>query len=223
MSSASTKAAAAAAAASAVLLLVVWSARRQRSKDATASTAAGTAAKDDAKDDANKDESPESWLLEVRAELYESVLPFWMKHSFDAQHGGFVSCLGRDGAPYDGKKYTWLNGRAVWMTAEMARCRSAAELDARSKGVLSRSSLVQASKATAEFLLANAVRPSDGQLWFCLTKEGAALHLERKPFSALFTCQGLGALSEVCRADGDEDASARYFAEALKLLDRCLG
>jgi len=219
MSSACTKAAAAAAAASTLLLLFVWSARRQRSKDSTASTAAGTAAKDDA----NKDESPESWLLEVRAELYESVLPFWMKHSFDAEYGGFVSCLGRDGVPYDGKKYTWLNGRAIWMTAEMARCRSAAELDARSKGAISRSGLVDASKATAEFLLAHAVRPSDGQLWFCLTKEGAALHLERKPFSALFTCQGLGALSEVCRADGDEDASSRYFGEALKLLDRCLG
>ena len=63
------------------------------------------------------------------------------------------------------------------------------------------------------------------------------MHHERKPFAAMFTCQGLGALSGALRrrggdaaARGDDDAAraddvaaVRYAGEARDLLDRILG
>ena len=36
-----------------------------------------------------------------RRELLESVIPFWMRHSLDSEHGGYFSCLDRDGSIYD--------------------------------------------------------------------------------------------------------------------------
>ena len=169
-----------------------------------------------------KTKSPSEWLSEVQEELYESVLPFWMSHSYDNVLGGFVSCVGRDGTPYGTDKYTWLNGRAVWMTAEIARHKSEAEIHSLSGGRLSRNSLLGASIKTADFLLRHAVRP-DGQLWFCLTGDGLPVHLERKPFSAMFTCQGLGCLAEVLSQDSSTSSQAEKYAnEARAMLDQIL-
>ena len=44
-------------------------------------------------------------------ELFQNVLPFWVKHSHDQKHGGFYSCLDQDGTVYDTRKYVWLQGR----------------------------------------------------------------------------------------------------------------
>lgn len=35
------------------------------------------------------------------AELTENVVPFWVEHSIDHECGGFISCLNRDGTPFD--------------------------------------------------------------------------------------------------------------------------
>jgi N-acylglucosamine 2-epimerase len=87
------------------------------------------------------------------------VLPFWLNHSFDELHGGFLSCVGRSGELYGTDKYTWLNGRAVWMTAEVCRVKSDQDLQRLSKGRLSHSKLLECSTKTADFLLKHAVSP----------------------------------------------------------------
>jgi N-acylglucosamine 2-epimerase len=33
--------------------------------------------------------------------LLEDTLPFWIRHSVDREHGGFMMCLGRDGTVID--------------------------------------------------------------------------------------------------------------------------
>lgn len=48
-------------------------------------------------------------------ELLNSVIPFWLEHSQDKEHGGYFSCLNRDGSVYDTDKFIWLQGREVWM------------------------------------------------------------------------------------------------------------
>lgn len=40
-----------------------------------------------------------------RAHLLDSIIPFWMKHSVDAEYGGFFTCLERDGTVFDTRKY----------------------------------------------------------------------------------------------------------------------
>lgn len=48
-------------------------------------------------------------------ELLNNVLPFWLNNSIDREHGGYFTCLTRDGVVFDTDKFIWLQGREVWM------------------------------------------------------------------------------------------------------------
>ena len=54
-----------------------------------------------------------------RTELLDRVIPFWLSHSLDREHGGYFTCLTREGNVYDTRKYLWLQGRAVWMFSKL--------------------------------------------------------------------------------------------------------
>lgn len=47
--------------------------------------------------------------------LLENVIPFWLSHGFDAEFGGLMSCLDRDGSVLDTDKSIWAQGRTSWM------------------------------------------------------------------------------------------------------------
>jgi N-acylglucosamine 2-epimerase len=49
-----------------------------------------------------------------KKELLENVMPFWLSNSKDPVHGGYFTCLNRDGSVYDTDKFMWLQGREVW-------------------------------------------------------------------------------------------------------------
>ena len=40
-----------------------------------------------------------------RDELTTSILPFWLQHSPDRQHGGYYTCLTRDGKVFDNDQF----------------------------------------------------------------------------------------------------------------------
>lgn len=48
-------------------------------------------------------------------ELFENVIPFWMRHSKDETFGGYFTCLDRQGRVFDTDKFIWLQGRQVWL------------------------------------------------------------------------------------------------------------
>ncbi|RZL98608.1 MAG: AGE family epimerase/isomerase, partial [Pedobacter sp.] len=52
-------------------------------------------------------------------ELLNNIIPFWLKHSKDDEHGGYFSCLDRQGKVFDTDKFMWLQGREVWMFATL--------------------------------------------------------------------------------------------------------
>jgi len=60
-----------------------------------------------------------TYATRYREELIGRVIPFWMNHSLDQEHGGYFTCLTREGAVYDSRKYVWLQGRAVWMLSKL--------------------------------------------------------------------------------------------------------
>ncbi len=125
-------------------------------------------------------------------DLFESVIPFWMRHSIDREHGGFFTCLDRDGSIYDTRKYMWLNGRQVWTL-----CKLYNEAEPRQQW------LDAASRAVA-FLRKHA-RDEQGRCYFSLTREGLPAAYQRKPYGAVFLAIGL---HEYAKASGDETARA---------------
>jgi N-acylglucosamine 2-epimerase len=50
-----------------------------------------------------------------RVELFDKVLPFWLRHSPDKECGGYFTCLDRDGSVFDTDKFIWLQARQVWL------------------------------------------------------------------------------------------------------------
>ena len=53
--------------------------------------------------------------------LLGDVMPFWLRHGMDQEHGGILTSLNRDGSVMDTDKSIWFQGRAGWMWATLYR------------------------------------------------------------------------------------------------------
>uniref|UniRef100_A0A8C6RXS3 N-acylglucosamine 2-epimerase n=1 Tax=Nannospalax galili TaxID=1026970 RepID=A0A8C6RXS3_NANGA len=144
-----------------------------------------------------------AWKKRVGQEL-DSVVAFWMKHSHDLEHGGFFTCLGRDGQVYDRLKYVWLQGRQVWMYCRLYR----------NFERFHRTDLLDAAKAGGEFLLRYArVAPPSKKCAFVLTQDGCPVKVQRTIFSECFYTM---AMNELWRVTGE----MRYQNEAVEMMDQ---
>jgi N-acylglucosamine 2-epimerase len=178
----------------------------------------------------------EGWLGELRADLFGRTLPFWLTHSPDGEHGGFFNCLDSDGAVFDASKHVWLQGRQCWTLAKIANALGDSGLAARAAAVppprpptaaagrskaaatpvpMTRDGMVGAARRGVQFLRDFAVRRTDGQVYFSLSRDGGALAMQRKPFAATFLIM---ALTEVGAATGE----AELQGEARALLEEVL-
>ncbi|XP_021107967.1 N-alpha-acetyltransferase 10 isoform X2 [Heterocephalus glaber] len=148
-------------------------------------------------------EALQAWKERVAQEL-DRVVAFWTAHSHDREHGGFLTCLGRDGRVYDDLKYVWLQGRQVWMY-----CHLYSKFER-----FRRSELLDAAKAGGEFLLRCArVAPPEQKCAFALTRDGRPVKVQRTIFSECFYALAMDAL---WRVTGD----ARYQREATEMMDQ---
>lgn len=108
-----------------------------------------------------------------REHLSESVLPFWLNHTLDREHGGYFSCVDRRGQVYDPRKYTWMQGRAVWMFQTLY-----SNFDPREE-------YREAASLIFRFVDQYA-RQGEPRVWFSTSREGAPGYRQRKPYSAVF-------------------------------------
>ncbi|MDZ7636857.1 MAG: AGE family epimerase/isomerase [Bryobacterales bacterium] len=110
---------------------------------------------------------------QYRSNLLESVIPFWSRHSVDWQHGGYFTCLARDGSVYDPRKYIWLQGRQIWMYSRLYN-----QLEARQEWL-------DIATVGMDFLNRHA-RDPQGRYYFRVSREGQPSFFQRKPYSAVF-------------------------------------
>lgn len=179
-------------------------------------------------------ETVTKWIDELQADLYGRTLPFWLAHSVDTVDGGFFNCLDEDGSVTDTSKHIWLQGRQCWMWSKIANetsdeqlaqlgakygsapstykpCRSKVDV---APQPMTRQALIDGARKGVQFLRDHAVRKEDGKVYFCLTREGKAVMLQRKPFAATFMIM---ALNEVGKATGEQQlqAEARQMTETV--------
>ncbi len=142
----------------------------------------------------------QDYISRYHWDLTESVIPFWLSHSLDREHGGYFTCLDRDGTVYDTKKYMWLQGRAVWMFSRLYNEweRKQEYLDAATLGIN---------------FIRRYGRDPKGRFYFSLTREGQPFFYQRKPYSAVFCMLGL---LEYGRATGERT----YLDEAVEIFWR---
>jgi N-acylglucosamine 2-epimerase len=101
-----------------------------------------------------------------RAGLLENVIPFWMRHALDREHGGVYSCLDGDGAICGAGKAVWMQGRFVWMMATLV---NTAER---------RPEWLAAARSTLEFIERHCY-DADGRMFFRVTRQGQPLRKRR--------------------------------------------
>ncbi len=135
--------------------------------------------------------------------LVDDVAPFWLRHGLDREHGGFLTCLDRDGSVIDTDKSIWFQGRGAWMFATLFR------------DVEQRPEWLEAARNGLEFLRRHGARTEDGKLWFTVTRDGQPLRMRRyvysEAFAAIAAAAWFGATSEERAADD----ARRWFATYL--------
>lgn len=131
-----------------------------------------------------------------RRELLDDVIPFWMKHSLDIEHGGYLTCLDREGAVYGTDKSAWPQARQVWMLSKLYN------------QVEPRQEWLDAARLGADFLREHAF-DAEGRMYFALTRDGRPLYKPWGMFSETFAVIGF---AEYAKASGREE----YLALAQK-------
>ncbi len=133
-----------------------------------------------------------------RSTLLDDVMPFWLRHGMDREHGGIFTALDRDGTLLDSDKSVWFQGRAGWMFATLFNT-----LEARPEWL-------EAARSCVEFSRRHC-HSAGGKMWFTVTREGAPLRMRRYVFSESFAAISYAAFA---KATGEtraaEDALAAF-------------
>ena len=112
--------------------------------------------------------------MRYKAELFDSVIPFWEKYSLDTECGGYFTCLDRDGTVYDTDKFIWLRAREVWMFSHLYN------------RIEKRESWLELARLGAEFLKKHG-RDRDGNFYFSLARDGTPLTAPYNIYSDCFS------------------------------------
>lgn len=127
-------------------------------------------------------------IATYRDGLLNDTLPFWLQHSVDREYGGFMTSLNRDGTVVDTDKGVWQQGRFTWLLGELYN------------NVEPREEWLELAKRGARFLNEYCFDPSDGRMWFHVTREGTPIRKRRYAFSESFAAIAFG---ELAKATGD--------------------
>lgn len=139
-----------------------------------------------------------------RDALLLDVLPFWERHSPDLEHGGYFTCLARDGSIYDTDKFVWLQARQVWTFASLYN------------RLEKNPAWLALARSGAEFLRRHAM-DAGGRWYFSLTREGRPLV---QPCNLFSDCFGAIAFSQFALASGDESYATLARATFDQILHR---
>ncbi len=143
------------------------------------------------------------WRERYRDDLTENILPFWLRHGFDRENGGVLTCLDREGNLMDSTKSVWFQGRCAWTFA------------AAYNHVDPRPEYLEFAKSCIDFSDAHCYDPTDGRMYFEVTADGKPLRKRRYVFSE---CFAIIAKAEYSLATGER----RYAEEALALFKEVL-
>ena len=138
-----------------------------------------------------------------RRTLLEDVMPFWLRHGMDAEHGGIITSLDRDGSVIDTDKSVWFQGRAAWMFATLFNT------------VDRRPEWLETARSCVDFSRRHCYAP-DGKMWFTVTREGQPLRMRRYVYSESFAAIGNAAFAKAAGDARAADDAVKNFASYLR-------
>jgi len=147
---------------------------------------------------------------QYKSELLENVVPFWLNKSQDSKHGGYFTCLDRQGNVFDTDKFIWLQGRQVWLFSMLYNKveKNQEWLDCAIQG--------------AEFLKKYG-HDGDYNWYFSLTREGNPLVQPYNIFSYTFATMAFGQLSLATGSEEYAEIAKKTFNKILSKQDNPKG
>lgn len=125
-----------------------------------------------------------------RNHLVNDVMPFWIEHCIDTEHGGLNNCVDDDGTVRSTDKFIWSQGRALWTFSSLYN-----DFDHDPKWL-------KIADNIAAFLISNSPAP-DGPWPFKLHQDGTVAELPKSIYVDAFVAYGL---TEYARATGNPQA-----------------
>lgn len=143
-------------------------------------------------------------------QLNDNVIPFWLKHSKDSEHGGYFTCLDREGKVYDTDKFVWLQARQVWCFSMLYN------------QVQKKQEWLDFAIHGAEFLKRYGM-DNEGNWYFSLTREGLPLVQPYNIFSDCFATMAFGQLYKATAQQQYADIALRTFLNIVRRQDNPKG
>lgn len=147
--------------------------------------------------------------LRYQTELFNSVIPFWEKHSLDRESGGFFTCLDRKGAVYDTDKFIWLQARQSWMFSTFC-------LD-----VEPRKDWKEIAKHGVDFIAKYGHR--NGDYYFSVDKDGLPLIEPYNIFSDCFACMAYAAYYRISGEESSHHLAVETFRNIKRRMENPKG
>ena len=135
--------------------------------------------------------------------LLQDTLPFWERHAVDREHGGFLTCLDRDGSVVDTDKGIWQQARFTWLLATLVH------------RVEPRESWRELAAHGIDFLRRHAFAP-DGRMLFHVTRDGRPLRRRPYVFSEAFGAIAFAAWARISGDAAAADTARRLFELVLE-------
>ncbi len=145
------------------------------------------------------------WGECYREDLVQNIMPFWMEHGVDHEHGGVYTCVDRDGTLMDTTKSVWFQGRFAYICAYAYN------------NIEQRAEWLDAAKSTIDFIEAHCF-DTDRHMFFEVTADGTPLRKRRYVFSESFAAI---AMAEYSKATGDKtyaDKAMQIFRDMRRML-----
>jgi N-acylglucosamine 2-epimerase len=145
-----------------------------------------------------------------RDELLHNVMPFWLEKSQDKEHGGYFTCLDRQGNVFDTDKFVWLQGREVWMFSMLYN------------NLEKNPEWLKCAIQGGEFMKKHG---HDGNFnwYFSLTREGKPIIEPYNIFSYTFATMAFGQLSKATGNQEYADIARKTFDIIISRLDNPKG
>ena len=144
----------------------------------------------------------QKYLKFFKEEMTENLLFFWMSRCLDEKNGGYLNCFSNDGSKLvSTDKYTWSQGRFLWMFSRLATMESDLFTEE------DRKTFLAYAKNGRDFLLKNCLLgPDDYRCVFLMDAEGNPKHVgdyEGYDLSISADCFVVMGFAAYARATGD--------------------
>ncbi len=143
-----------------------------------------------------------------RRYLTEDFLPFHYKHVVDAEFGGFMCTIDRDGTRVADTKRAWYEGRGAWTFAFLYN-----HLDPEPRHL-------ETARRSVELILQS--RPDEDHFWSpSLSRQGEALNApsERDLYGDCFVAAGIAETGRALGDDGYREIALQLLRKSVRLYD----